>query len=57
MLLGAARGLDPELVAACDAHISLSPLTLPHDIARLILFEQLYRASRLLDGHPYHKGG
>ncbi len=57
LLLGGAHGLDPELVAACDAQISLSPLTLPHDLARLMLLEQLYRASTLLDGHPYHKGG
>lgn len=56
LLIGGAFGLDPALMDQCDARISLSPLTLPHELARLVLLEQLYRAGTILKGEPYHKG-
>jgi 23S rRNA (pseudouridine1915-N3)-methyltransferase len=55
-LIGGAYGLSPQVLARCDARISLSALTLPHEIARLVLLEQLYRAATMLQGTPYHKG-
>jgi len=55
-LIGGAFGLDGELRDACDFRLSLSSLTLPHDLARLLLLEQLYRAGTILGNQPYHKG-
>lgn len=57
LLLGGAFGLDPRLLDRCDDTLSLSALTLPHELARLVLLEQLYRAGTILRGEPYHKGG
>jgi 23S rRNA (pseudouridine1915-N3)-methyltransferase len=54
-LIGGPLGLDPPLVRDADATLSLSPMTLPHELARLVLAEQLYRAVTLLRGVPYHK--
>jgi len=54
--IGGAYGLDPDLRAACDQVLSLGSLTLPHLLARIVLVEQLYRASCILKGHPYHHG-
>ncbi len=54
-LIGGPVGLAPEVTAACDGLISLSPLTFPHELARLMLLEQLYRAATILSGEPYHK--
>jgi len=56
MLIGGAGGLPDDLLAACEARLSLSRLTLPHELARLVLCEQLYRAVTILRGEPYHKG-
>lgn len=56
-IIGGAFGLDERLVRDCTATLSLSNLTLPHDLARLLLTEQLYRAGTILRGEPYHKGG
>ncbi len=53
-LLGGAAGLDPDLVSGADERLSLGPLTLPHQLARVVLAEQLYRALCILAGHPYH---
>lgn len=55
-VVGGAFGLDPELRRACCHRLSLSPMTLPHDLARLMLAEQLYRAGTILRNEPYHKG-
>lgn len=54
-LVGGADGLDPGLKAAADQRVSLSALTLPHGLVRVLLVEQLYRAASLLAGHPYHR--
>ena len=55
-IVGGSFGLAPSLVEACHRRLSLSALTLPHELARLVLLEQLYRAGTLLARHPYHKG-
>lgn len=55
-VLGGAHGLPDDLVQDADAALSLSPMTLPHELARLVLLEQLYRAGTILRGEPYHKG-
>jgi 23S rRNA (pseudouridine1915-N3)-methyltransferase len=54
-IVGGHLGLDPELVASCDWVLSLSPMTFPHELARLILLEQLYRSNTIIRGEPYHK--
>jgi 23S rRNA (pseudouridine1915-N3)-methyltransferase len=54
-LVGGADGLAPEALARCSERWSLSPLTLPHALVRVVFAEQLYRAVTLLDGHPYHR--
>lgn len=56
-LIGGASGLATSALAAADRRISLSDLTLPHELARLVLAEQLYRVGTILRGEPYHKGG
>lgn len=55
-LIGGAYGLGDEVLRAADRRMRLSSLTLPHDLARLMLVEQLYRAGTILRGEPYHKG-
>lgn len=56
-LVGGARGLDGRTVGAADHRLSLSPMTLPHGLARLVLAEQLYRAGTIARDEPYHRGG
>ncbi len=53
-LVGGAGGLDPGLVSSADERMSLGSLTLPHQLARVVLAEQLYRSLCILAGHPYH---
>jgi len=53
-MVGGADGLAPELKAGAVL-MRLSALTLPHGLARVVLAEQLYRASTVLQGHPYHR--
>jgi len=53
--IGGAYGLDGNLKRACRDLLSLSPLTLSHRVALLVLLEQLYRGFTILAGHPYHK--
>jgi 23S rRNA (pseudouridine1915-N3)-methyltransferase len=55
-LIGGADGLDQGLVAQADLALSFSPLTWPHQLVRIMLAEQLYRATTILAGHPYHRG-
>lgn len=55
-VIGGADGLDPDFVAAADLVLSFSPLTWPHQLVRIMLAEQLYRATTILAGHPYHRG-
>jgi 23S rRNA (pseudouridine1915-N3)-methyltransferase len=54
-MIGGPHGLPDEVVAAADFQLSLSRLTLPHDLAMVIAAEALYRALSLNEGHPYHK--
>ena len=54
-VIGGASGLPPSLNNAASWQLSLSPLTFPHEIARLLLIEQLYRAKNISQGGPYHK--
>ncbi len=56
LTIGGSTGLAPDLLAGCDARWSLGALTLPHELARVIVVEQLYRAFTILRGEPYHKG-
>ncbi len=57
LLVGGPDGLAAECLARARQHWSLSPLTLPHPLVRVLLAEQLYRAWTLLSGHPYHRSG
>jgi len=54
-LIGGPDGLDPDLRASAQRTWSLGRLTLPHELARLVLLEQLYRAGSILQGTPYHR--
>lgn len=56
-LIGAADGIPKELSARAHFHLSLSQMTLPHRLARVVLFEQLYRAWTILRGEPYAREG
>ena len=54
-LIGGADGLAPTVKDKASMLLRLSAFTLPHGLARLVLAEQLYRASSILEGHPYHR--
>jgi 23S rRNA (pseudouridine1915-N3)-methyltransferase len=54
-LIGAADGHTPELREKCDVILTLSPFTLQHELALLVLLEQLYRVATLKSGSPYHR--
>jgi len=54
LVVGGAHGLAPEVIDRCSHKMSLSPMTLPHELALLMLLEQLYRAKTILAGEPYH---
>jgi 23S rRNA (pseudouridine1915-N3)-methyltransferase len=55
-VIGGSRGLAPDLIAGAAHRWSLGPLTLPHELARVVVAEQLYRGMTILRGEPYHKG-
>lgn len=55
LLIGGPDGLDPRCLQRADETWSLSALTLPHPLVRILLAEQLYRAHSLNKGHPYHR--
>lgn len=55
LLVGGPEGLAPECIAASEQKWSLSPLTLPHPMVRVILAESLYRAWSINNNHPYHR--
>ena len=55
LLVGGPDGLAPECLVRADASWSLSPLTFPHTLVRVLIAEQLYRAWTLGSGHPYHR--
>jgi 23S rRNA (pseudouridine1915-N3)-methyltransferase len=54
-LIGGAFGLSPSVAKKSTMRLSLAPWTLPHEIARLLLVEQIYRAGTIVRGEPYHK--
>lgn len=54
-VIGGAHGLDPAVRAAAGRLLLLAPWTLPHEMARLVLAEQLYRAGTIVRREPYHK--
>jgi len=54
-LIGGPDGLAPDCLQRAELRLSLSPLTLPHGLVRIVVAEQLYRAWSLLRGHPYHR--
>jgi 23S rRNA (pseudouridine1915-N3)-methyltransferase len=54
--IGPASGWSDEARGKADLLLSLGPMTLPHELARLVLVEQVYRAFTILSGHPYHTG-
>jgi 23S rRNA (pseudouridine1915-N3)-methyltransferase len=53
--IGGAHGLGAALLAKAELKLTLAPWTLPHELARLVLAEQLYRAGTIVRGEPYHK--
>ena len=55
LLIGGPDGLAPACQERADQSWSLSPLTLPHALVRVVVAEQIYRAMSLLAGHPYHR--
>lgn len=57
LVIGGADGVSPEILQAADFKWSLSELTLPHPLVRIIVIEQLCRAMSLINHHPYHRGG
>jgi 23S rRNA (pseudouridine1915-N3)-methyltransferase len=55
IVIGGPDGVSDELLSAASVKISLSALTFPHTLARVILLEQIYRAWSILNNHPYHR--
>lgn len=54
-IIGGAFGLDPLILQQVDFKLSLSLMTFPHQVAKILLLEQIYRAQAILGNHPYHK--
>jgi len=55
LLIGGPEGLSEACITRADVKWSLSPLTLPHPLVRVLLSEQIYRAYSILKNHPYHR--
>ena len=55
VLIGGSYGLNKTLLDRAHFRLSFGPITLPHNLARVVFFEQLYRAFRIMKGEPYHK--
>lgn len=55
LLIGGPDGLAPECLASAESRLSLSALTLPHGLVRVVVAEQIYRAWSILKNHPYHR--
>jgi len=55
-VIGGSRGLADDVLRRADDTWSLGPLTLPHELARVVVYEQLYRGFTILNRMPYHKG-
>lgn len=53
-IISGAEGFSEEILKVCQERVSLSELTFPHKLARILLIEQLYRAQTIRSGHPYH---
>lgn len=53
-VIGSSYGVDEQLAARADRIVGLSDMTLPHELARVMLLEQIYRANCILTNHPYH---
>lgn len=54
-VIGGSVGLAPGVLSRADERLSLGPMTLPHNLARVVLLEQVYRCFRIARGEPYHK--
>lgn len=54
-VVGGAAGLDTSVLARANERLSLGPMTFPHQLARVILLEQIYRGFRIMRGEPYHR--
>lgn len=54
-VIGGSLGIDKELLGMADLRLSLSDMTFPHQLTRLILLEQVFRAFKIINGEPYHK--
>ncbi|MFB6348703.1 23S rRNA (pseudouridine(1915)-N(3))-methyltransferase RlmH [Moraxella sp. ZJ142] len=57
LVIGGADGVADKVLRAADFKWSLSELTLPHPLVRVLVMEQLYRAMSIINNHPYHRGG
>lgn len=55
LIIGGSLGISQDLLNRCQMRLSFSKLTFPHQLMRLILVEQIYRAFRIIRGEPYHK--
>jgi len=53
-VIGGSAGIAPEVLARADVVLSLSKMTLPHQLARVVLLEQIYRAFKIMRNEPYH---